>query len=172
MASRGSEVEYTVLTFCTMIGGPQFRNESCLQDMYVNMNEPLKVAKKLVRQMLCDIHGGCPDYIPKDQRWNAEELELVFDEMLVEEEATPAGLGMLEGDKIGLLSRVKPGGSQQQLVTFFAESKRLANLISIGLNVIVGEEEGGLPVSRQSQHAPLCEEQLRYLRTVTVPAFR
>ena len=169
MASRQSEGgEYQkinqVKLNCFIIridieGKLQFRKDD-MQTVFANMMDPLTLVKTW---LLEDLREN-----PDDLQWN-----IVFDEMYVEDEATPTGLGMVDGDTIGLHYRSYVAKSfSHELEKLFTKTKRTANIISVGLNVVVGESEGGLPLSQQKLHAPQCEEQLRNLRTALLPALR
>ena len=98
-----------------------------------------------------------------------EHVSFMFDEMLVEDEATPMGLGMVNDDTLVMIPTVLIGPKVKNIIK---RTKRKAKEISVGLNVLVGEAEGGLPLpgSPALCPAPKCREQLANLRTALLPA--
>ena len=101
------------------------------------------------------------------------ETSFIFDEMVVEDEATPMGLGMVDDDTLVFLQKnvVKYPGPNVMIT--IGRSKRKAKEISVGLNVLVGEAEGGLPLigSPGLCPAPECREQLAILAAL-LPALQ
>jgi len=105
---------------------------------------------------------------------------LVFDGMIVEEDATPMGLGMEDGDIIGIIPRydmlnieemdeiVESFGGLGLLQTIIFRTKRDRNQVSVGLNVVVGEKEGGLPLLKNQDLKH--REELANLKTALLPA--
>ena len=83
---------------------------------------------------------------------------LVFDGMIVEEDATPMGLGMDNRDTLGIVPRynahnmkekdeiVETFGGLGLLQTIINRTKRDEKQVSVGLNIVMGETEGGLPL--------------------------
>jgi len=105
---------------------------------------------------------------------------LVFDGMIVEEDATPMGLGMEDHDVIGIIPRydirnvdetdeiVESFGGLGLLQTIIYRTKRYSTQVSVGLNVVVGEKEGGLPLLKNQDLKH--REELANLKTALLPA--
>ena len=107
----------------------------------INMMDPFTMVKIQLLEHLRSF-GLNPDSL----RW-----DIVFDQNFVDDEATPTDLGMVDGDTIGLQAEIPRNFSvsedfRHELEKLFAVTKRTANNISDGLNVVVGEYEGGLPL--------------------------
>ena len=107
------------------------------------------------------------------QMMTKSESSFIFDEMLVEDEATPIGLGMVDDDTMIMMMQKdvikNPGPNVMKTIE---RTKRKAKEISVGLNVLVGGAEGGLPLigSPGPCSAPKCREQLAKLRANLLPA--
>ena len=92
------------------------------------------------------------------KRVDCDHNVLVFDGMIVEEDATPMGLGMENRDTLGIVPRynannlkeideiVETFGGLGLLQTIICRTKREGKQVSVGLNIVMGEEEGGLPL--------------------------
>ena len=74
------------------------------------------------------------------------QTSFIFDEMVVEDEATPMGLGMVDDDILIMLQKKAVKNPGPNVMMTIGRSKRKAKEISVGLNVLVGEAEGGLPL--------------------------
>ena len=107
---------------------------------------------------------------------------LVFDGMIVELDATPMGLGIEEYGVIGLIPRydIKDVEEMDEIVESFGGLGLIQTIInrtrrdpkdgtlSIGLNVVVGEQEGGLPLLKNQELKH--REELANLKTALLPA--
>ena len=92
----------------------------------------------------------------------------VFDGMIVEEDATPMGLGLEDGDILGIIPRynIRILGQVNEIVNRFGglgllnaiicETKR--KQVTVGLNTVIGEQEGGLPLLKNKD--PELQKQL------------
>lgn len=71
-------------------------------------------------------------------------ISLVFDGMVLESDATPLGLGIIDCDNVGIISRTflptdtETQGYEREIILL---TKRKAEEISVGLNVVRGEDE-------------------------------
>jgi len=109
------------------------------------------------------------------------QTSFMWDRMLVEKEATPMGLGMENGETIFILptryikdqkllkEAFKPVALKILIRSEGMDAKRSSQHVSVGLNVVVGEEEGGLPVL--VGYSKL-QEQLANLKTALLPALK
>ena len=92
----------------------------------------------------------------------------IFDGFLLEDAATLVGLGVVGGDTILILpEKSPPPGSEMQMLSKIS-SKRSAEEISVGLNVLFGEEERLEVLSHSTnQHlGPLASERMLMLQTI------
>ena len=101
------------------------------------------------------------------------QTSFIFDEMVVEDEATPMGLGMVDDDILIMLQKKAVKNPGPNVMMTIGRSKRKAKEISVGLNVLVGEAEGGLPLigSPGLCPAPECREQMANLAAL-LPALQ
>ena len=107
---------------------------------------------------------------------------LVFDGMIVEEDATPMGVGMEDYDTIGIIPRydirnveetdeiVESFGGLGLLQTIICETQRKNRQVHVGLNVVVGAKEGGLPLLKNQDLKH--REELANLKTALLPALQ
>ena len=107
------------------------------------------------------------------QMMTKSESSFIFDEMLVEDEATPMGLGMVDEDTMIMMQKDVIKNPGPNVMTTIERTKRRDNKILVGLNGLVGKSEGGLPLigSPALCPAPKCREQLANL-TALLPALQ
>lgn len=94
--------------------------------LHIDVNSTVVNIKEVWREYAC-CHGHRP-------------LFCLFDGFLLEDEATLVGLGVVGGDTILLFSDGSPP-DDSKLLPLVNNSKRSAEEISVGLNVLFGEEE-------------------------------
>jgi len=94
--------------------------------LHIDVNSTVVNIKEVWREYAC-CHGHRP-------------LFCLFDGFLLEDEATLVGLGVVGGDTILLFSDGSPP-DDSKLLPLVKNSKRSAEEISVGLNVLFGEEE-------------------------------
>ena len=87
-------------------------------------------------------------------------FSVVYDEMHIENDATPMGLGMEADDTIAILPSLDLFLSNPSLREGVVKlTSRKDKSVSLGLNVSIGEEVGGLPYPRELiKHDPSCLE--------------
>ena len=87
-------------------------------------------------------------------------FSVVYDQMHIENDATPMGLGMEADDTIAILPSVDLFVSNPALRESVVKlTTRRDKTVSLGLNISIGEEEGGLPYPmEQLEHDPSCFE--------------
>ena len=115
-----------------------YEGEIIATDVYnLNRNESLSS----LRQEIMSKCEQAPGDVPLDIIFKC--MSFMFDEMLVEDKATPMGLGMVDDDTLVMIPRGFMGPKMKNIIK---RTKRKAKEISVGLNVLVGEAEGGLPL--------------------------
>ena len=95
------------------------------------------------------------------KRVDCDHNALVFDGVVVEEEATPMGLGMKDRDILGILPRYHLLREREEIMKTFGGPGILTTIISrtirelsVGLNTVIGKEEGGVAlVEREEKRA-------------------
>ena len=87
-------------------------------------------------------------------------FSVVYDQMHIENDATPMGLGMEADDTIAILPSVDLFVSNPALRESVVKlTTRRDKTVSLGLNISIGEEEGGLPYPiERLEHDPSCFE--------------
>ena len=95
----------------------------------------------------------------------------VFDRMMVEDDATPMGLGMVDGDSLGFGSNfwLQNVRNHAEVISCFEKTRRRATEISVGLNVLVGEEEGGMRLFGHGNQCSQCHQVLNTIHTILLP---
>ena len=112
-----------------------------------------------IKQTWRDSHPSeCDDKTP---------LFCIFDGFLLEDAASLVGLGVVGGDTVLVFPERSPQLSDSQRSSKCVISKRSAEEISVGLNVLFGEEERLQVLPSSSQHiGPLCSERMLMLQKI------
>ena len=120
---------------------PKQNFDGCIEITLQGSNREVTSAKDIINLPIKSPVSSSVESLKKvwnDYMNSSEELYCVFDGFLLEDQATLVGLGVVGGDSV--LVFPKRDGAEQLLD--IQMKRRSAEEISVGLNVLIGEDEG------------------------------